>query len=358
MPRLRRVAGSLIAVLVAGCIAPGGVPEQGYQRPGGDGPDDNGDRPDAWFSEGKVDGGSDNEFIDAAVCEQSVPIVVERKQDRPDLLLIVDKSGSMIGPLDFFNPFMSKWDVMRGTLSKVVGEREDTINFGLMLFPDGSVCGGASLKVDVGPNNGDEIKGALNGSFPDGDTPTDQAMRDALAYYDSIPVNPFGRYALLATDGLPNCIDPADPEAVTPGPAIDAIGELAAAGIQTFVLGFGGGIDVDHATLQDMATAGGTGSAYQADSAVDLAAELNTISGLVSIPSCTYALTSTPPDPKKVGITFDGVPVPMSPSHVTGWDYNAADNTINFYGDSCVTLQSGSVEEVHVDYGCGGPIIG
>lgn len=40
-----------------------------------------------------------------------------------------------------------------------------------------------------------------------------------------------------------------------------------------------------------------------------------------------------------------------------GWDYDPTTNTITFYGADCATVQSGSVTNVQVDFGCPGPLI-
>src|SRR5688572_6468257 len=96
---------------------------------------------------------------------------------------------------------------------------------------------------------------------------------------------------------------------------------------------------------------------YQANSPDQLQMALQQISGQVSVPSCTFELTSAPDDPSRLAVSVNGNPVPRSASHTTGWDYDATTNTITFYGPSCSELQSGTVTEVHVDYGCGGPVV-
>ena len=98
-------------------------------------------------------GPGDDEFNgpDAAICDQVTPIELQEPQP-PDLLLTVDKSGSMAEPLGTGE---MKWLVMRTALTNLTTEYERGINFGLMTFPTGSVCDAGSVQADVGPQRGD-----------------------------------------------------------------------------------------------------------------------------------------------------------------------------------------------------------
>jgi hypothetical protein len=49
----------------------------------------------------------------------------------------------------------------------------------------------------------------------------------------------------------------------------------------------------------------------------------------------------------------DPTPIPSDPAQ--GWQYDPATNQITFYGSSCQALQSGSVSDVDVVYGCTEP---
>ncbi|RMH44875.1 MAG: VWA domain-containing protein [Deltaproteobacteria bacterium] len=299
-------------------------------------------------------GGGGDEFVDAAVCDQVEPIEITAVPP-PDLLLVVDKSGSMEEPL---GTGQQKWQVMRGALIDLVTAYDSGINFGLALYPDDDTCAPGSVRSAIAPQNSSAITTALNATRPDGGTPTHTTLQAALAYYNSIPVNPQGRYVLLATDGQPNCKNIADPTDPAINESIQAITALRNAGIPTYVLGFGDGINSDPTTLQAMANAGGTLTYYAANSPAELQAALDAIAGEINVPSCTFALEEVPEDVGELGVYFDDVPVPRNPSHADGWDYDPATNSITFYGATCDQLQSGSVGEVRVDYGCGGgPIV-
>ncbi len=299
-------------------------------------------------------GGGNNEFIDAAVCDQVEPVQISEVPP-PDLMLVVDKSGSMAEPLGTGE---QKWQVMRNALTTVVAQYETGINFGLMLFPADDTCAAGNVLTGIAPLNSAAISASLNSTVPNGGTPTHTTMQDALAYYTGIPVNPQGRYVLLATDGQPNCRDIADPTSPTITESIAAIQNLNANGILTFVLGFGDGINSDPGTLQAMATAGGTMDYYAANSPAELQAALEAIAGEINVQSCTFVLEEIPEDVDELGVFFDDVAVPRNPSHTDGWDYDPATNSITFYGPSCDALRGGAVGEVRVDYGCGGgPVV-
>jgi hypothetical protein len=301
-------------------------------------------------------GGGDPEFGEPdAACAETQPIMVSSTIATPDVMLLVDKSGSMAEPLG--TSAQVKWDVMRTALSAVVPAHDATIRWGLMSYPPDGQCGAAALNAPIAPMNSSAVVGALGGITPDGATPTQYSVAAAGAVFASLPVNPDGRYLLLATDGLPNC-NGGDPQAASDAASIAAVQALAAQGILTFVIGFGSGVTDNPATLQAMAEAGGTDHFYAADSATELQAALDAISGTVTTVSCTFTLATTPEDPDKLTVTIDGIPIPRDTSHATGWDYDASTNSITFFGDTCTQLGGGTAGAVGVDYGCGGPIIG
>jgi len=299
-------------------------------------------------------GGGNGEFTDAAVCDQVEPIEISVVPP-PDLMLVVDKSGSMDDPLGTGE---QKWQVMRNALNTVVTQYENGINFGLMLFPADDTCAAGNVLTGIAPTNSAAVSTSLNLTQPNGGTPTHTTLQSSLVYYSGIPVNPAGRYVLLATDGQPNCLDVGDPSIPSITQSIAAIQSLSANGIPTFVLGFGDGINSDPATLQAMATAGGTMNYYAANSPAELQAALEAIAGELNVPSCTFSLEEIPADLDELGVYFDDVAVPRSPSQTDGWDYDPATNSITFYGLSCDDLQGGGVDQVRVDYGCGGgPVV-
>lgn len=333
-PRFRPSA--LTAFLVWGLATAscgGQVEATGDGTGTGDGEGEFADRPDATIGSG---------------CGEVRPIEVTGAAP-PDLLLVVDKSGSMADPL--FNG-QQKWNTMRSALGAVVTGNSSSINFGLMLYPTDDICQAGQVTAPVTAGSSTAVTNALSNVFPDGGTPTHSSLGAALNYFQNAGATTNNRYVLLATDGEPNCV--VDWDATIPGinQSIDAITALKQAGIPTYVLGFGNG--VNSSTLESMAQAGGTGKFYAANSPVELTAALDAIAGEVGVPACSFALSETPEDPARLRLFFDNTEVARSTQHTTGWDYNPTTNTMSVYGASCDQLQSGDVGNMHVDYGCTG----
>ena len=321
-------------------------------------------------SHGGDDGGDDGSgtpdggiptFPDAPSCgEQTEPIEVENLGDPPDLLIVLDRSGSMADPIPSFPPdFTPKWQIMRNALNPVAAANDDNIRFGLLEFPEDNDCGvtAGAVKVPININQAPEIASYFASRNPNGNTPAQAGLQRALTHYQSIPVNTAGRYVLFATDGEPNCSS-GDPAAET----VAAVTALANAGIKTFVIGFGGGF-VDDSVLNDSAIAGqvprpgGPPHYYAANNAAELDAALQAIAGGIVVPSCSYSLATLPPDPDNVTVTLDGMVVPRSTNHTNGWDYYPDAGTITFFGTYCDQIQAGAVGEVSFSYGCPGPVI-
>ena len=345
-----RASTAMVLLLLGGLVACG--PSNRADDGGGDdGGDDGGGDPDA----------SIPIFPDAPTCgEQTEPIEVEELGDPPDLLIVLDRSGSMSSPIPTFPPdFTPKWEIMRDAVNAVAGTNETNIRFGLLEFPENNDCGvtGGAVKVPIDISNAGEIAAYFAGRSPDGNTPAQLGLQQALTYYNSIPVNAAGRYVLFATDGEPNCSS-GDPAAET----VAAVTGLANAGIKTYVLGFGGGF-ADDSVLNNSAIAGqvpkpgGPPHYYAANNAAELDAALQAIAGGIVIPSCSFSLATLPPDPDNVTVTLDGMVVPRSTNHTNGWDYYPDAGTITFFGTYCDMIQAGGAAEVSFEYGCPGPII-
>lgn len=291
---------------------------------------------------------------------QTEPIAVENLGDPPDLLIVLDRSGSMDSPIPQFPPdFTTKWTIMKNALNALAAAKEDNIRFGVLEFPTDDDCAvdGTAVKVPVDIHQAQEIASYFGSRSPGGNTPAQLGLQQALAHYGTIPVNPAGQYVLFATDGEPNC-SAGDPAAET----VAAVTGLASAGIKTFVLGFGGGF-VDDSVLNDSALAGlvpragGPPHYYAANNAAELEAVLDTIAGGIIVPSCSFALASAPPDPDNVTVTLGGNVVPRSTQHTNGWDYWPDSMTITFFGTYCDMIESGAVAEVSFTYGCPGPVV-
>ncbi len=320
------------------------------------------DHPGTGDDDDTVDDAATTPDTTAETCgAQSENIGVVSLGDPPDLLVVLDRSGSMQSPPQQFPPiFTPKWTIMRNGLNSVAAAKDQAIKFGLLEFPSDDNCAAdASVEVPIALGASGAIATYFSNRSPNGNTPAHIGLGSALAHFNSLPVNPAGRYVLFATDGLPNCMG-GDPDVASNAATVSAVTALASAGIPTYVLGFG--TFADPTILNDAAVAGlkpkpGSTKYYEANNAAELDQALQAIAGGVIVPSCSYQLASAPPVPEDVTVTLNGVVVPRSPSHTDGWDYHPDAMTITFFGSYCASIQSGSVANVSFVYGCPGPVL-
>jgi hypothetical protein len=314
--------------------------------------DDTGVRPDG--------GGGSEQSADAASCgvEQQT---IEATNPAPDMLIVLDRSGSMNESIDggWFSP--SKWRVMRDALKTVTLANQQAIRFGLKMFPSNNGCDvGAGMPVGIDLGQSSAIVDAMNDSGAGGDTPAQLGLQRALAIYQAAPASTGARYVLFATDGFPNCAD-SEEEAETA--TIDAVEALADAGIKSFVVGFGSSVTANPGFLDQVAMAGlvprpnGPPHFYPANNEAQLKQALQQIAGGVAVPSCSFTLDELPPVPDLVSVSIDDTAVPRDPDHVEGWDYHPDMSTITFFGSYCTMVESGGATNVEFLYGCPGPMV-
>jgi hypothetical protein len=219
----------------------------------------------------------------------------EVRCDAPRILIVLDKSSSMLGPVPSGD---TKWDAARAAVESVTRAFEDTIDFGLMIFPEPDECHPGAVFVDPAPGTSGAIVDALGPPPPDGGnyTPMAQSL-DAAGRVPELADAARRNYVLLLTDGWQWC-DPYDPDTrFTPVDAVRALHDDRE--ITTFVVGFGDA--VDFLTLSRAAVAGGSpapgcdvdadeigedGCHYQAEDVGDLTDALEAIARTVSEEVC------------------------------------------------------------------------
>jgi hypothetical protein len=214
---------------------------------------------------------------DAMSCEQT------------DLMIVLDRSGSLAQRPDGSMPpntpegaLETKWYAAITTIESVVAAYQDTVRFGLTMFPsdpegeegrdcsnletwlidylppetDNRACEPAEVAVPAGQASLAAIDGAIE-LMDTGlclSTPIGAGLAAAQA---SLAAGADGRdqLALLITDGNDTCDGDAGYDTLSL-PTADA---LAAAGVRTYVVGFdGSGSGVSPTHLNDLACAGGT----------------------------------------------------------------------------------------------------
>jgi hypothetical protein len=321
-----------------------------------------------------------------------------------NILLVIDKSGSMKDPL----AGTSRWNAMKMALATALDKVKGTVSFGLEFFPNGSdakeVCdvpaGEAAIVLPVGPGTATvpEIVKAFDTNQPAGGTPTAAALARAYDYFTAGAGKALtgDRYVLLATDGGPNCnasltcataactsnLD--DPQR-TCGPRMpdgsaanccdakipngpsncldDAataaqIARLTAAKVKTFVVGIAG-TEAYAKSLDQFAVAGGVANpdappSYFAVTAAGGVAGLTAVFSAITtrlITTCRLQLQSNPPDTMQLNVSVDGALVPSGPE---GWqlDTSTSPPTIVLEGTTCSRVQVNGANSVQIVYGC------
>jgi MYXO-CTERM domain-containing protein len=231
----------------------------------------------------------------------------------PNMLIVQDISSSMTGEING----TSKWSSAKSAVKKVtdkygLSSSVMKVRFGLEVFanPDQSNypppwecdvfgincpddCKADKVHVGVADNNAAAVQGRMNSVEPWSLTPIKRALNVALGY-SALKDTARQNFVLLVTDGIETCDGTNDSVAVATS--------LKNAGIKTYVVGFGSGVDAD--LLNSLAIAGGTAMTgttkyYQADNQAALESALDVIAGQVASGDCTV--------PGKLGECAKGV---------------------------------------------------
>ena len=291
----------------------------------------------------------------------------------PDLLIILDKSGSMANDAmdqPCGGACQSKWSSMTDGINMVVAQTDTTIRWGLKFFSNDNACGvNAGPAVPIAAGNAPAIATAIMGTMPGGSTPTAAAVTSGATYLLGLTdTNP--KYILLATDGEPNCAAAGGGGGKRGGGganASDAPGAeaavtmAAAAGIPVFVVGVGN-VTSAQMTLDQLATDGGRAQAteplyYPVSNTADLVAVLTKIGGQIT--SCTFSLGKAPPDPTNIAVyAYAGTTsTRLAQSMTNGWEYGAGMTSIELFGAACDAVKAKTTTDVQAVFGCPGVII-
>jgi len=287
----------------------------------------------------------------------------------PNIMVIVDRSGSMRFDLDGDCPFVgsgcpssgtpnpdfqqSRWSAVRNALVGPDGliRRLDAIaRFGLALYwkpgedspamRDGEMCATTDVVgFTQSLQNADSIAGLFDVNAPSGYTPTAEAIDAVTDSWAASPPPDGPTVYLLATDGAPNGCDE-DDEAIDRENSLQAVTRAFDLGIQTFVLG----VSFDDAHLQDLADAGrgvtSGATLWTADSVPELESALEQI--VVQNIPCTVRLTDGVIDTSKAcegRVSLGGQPLGCNDAR-RGW--RAVDGeTIELLGSACADWRVG-----------------
>jgi hypothetical protein len=296
---------------------------------------------------------------------EPTPCQVEMKQVfpiPPDVLLVLDKSGSMSMESwdhdeDPQTPAVTRWKSLHGVVKDVVTKFDDTVNFGVKLYPkidagsfvdQGACVVNPGVEVEIAPMNAVNVLAGI----PDADfevlggTPMETGVKEAYSYLTSLdPGNQ--RFALLIADGeiSKTCQGEVFQEAVA---AVEQA--LVDHGIPTYVVG----IDVDGTTseqLTDLALAGGKTDPngpplfYQTTSQIQLQAAIQQI--VDDTLSCVVDVDPAPSEPELFEAWVGGEKAdPVADcAKDDGWVWTQEFTQLELCGAACQKLkQSGKVE--------------
>jgi hypothetical protein len=276
-----------------------------------------------------------------------------------NMLLVIDKSDSMKDPTSV-NDQRQKAEVLVESMKFVLDTYQGKIRFGWMAFPNRTDCDPGVVSVELGDDSADTIRSLLDSFFPWGKTPTGETLENADEYYTQLNDTERTNFVVLVTDGLPTCPNGNGlPDARDDALALGAVGTLYSHGVGTFVIGLGEDINNSNPDLlDDMAEAGGhprdgAEKYYPANNQTDLEAAFRDIAKVVM--ECHLDLGVVPEEPDFLWVYFDGQPISRDRAHLNGFDYDAANNRIDFYGEACDKLKNGEVVKVDVKMGCAPP---
>ena len=338
--------------------------------------------------------------IPGTVAQQETSVPLAFNQPKPNLMLLVDKSGSM-------SDLVVPGDPGSGTkitvLQQVMGEflvpnvpdaGPPVARVGLARFPNQDCVPTTSSDVlaplppaDAGDaasvleNAAVAANTALQSLTPGGGTPTQASLQFIASNISELSDPSREDFVLLLTDGLPNCNDnlnfltctctssPAPPcmsneDCLDKTATVAQVQSMRAAGIRTIVIGFGADVlgSIAQDTLEAMAEAGGfvrkcpntnqscgTGNDcvlatglcseqfFQATDEDALSASLAEIGNTLTQTACVYNLEEVPSDPKLISVVLNGTP---SLPGADTWMYNSAKNQIVFLGTLCAELMN------------------
>jgi hypothetical protein len=299
----------------------------------------------------------------------------------PNLYFVLDHSTSMRNN--------NKWQNVRDAVSQIIGQIGAGARFGATMFPGVQSANSCDPGVEVMSLRQGDSRGAVQSTFlnvtaadPNGGTPTAATLENLIPTLSGLAGT---TYAILATDGGPNCnsslscsadqctsnID-GQPSCPSDGSvnccafpngsgsscldqqgAIQAAADLAAAGVQIFVLGISGSAPYGP-VLDGLAKAGGTARPseplyYRVDTP-DTAALSGAFQQIVARTGagCTFTLARLPTTLVGVRVVLDGMAIPATGPN----RWSISGNTLTLLGTSCAAVQSAGAPSLQFFDGC------
>lgn len=257
-----------------------------------------------------------------------------------------------LGYMPFPSTYPDNLDLITGMTDDEFGARgSDGYNDGWFRDNDSDCTISAESIIAPGAGNTAAVTQEyenVNAARMVGNTPTNAAMSRAMeVLVDQAPDDGSAGYAILLTDGDPNCEQ-------NPHAKVEAkIKALADAGVETYVIGY----NYDGDALTNWAAAGtilqDAGDAprdyIDADDQETLNTEMSSI--LSSLVPCDYELSSEVSDPEFVRVTIDDIDRPLEDGP-EGWTLGDDKKTILLGQQVCDALQTAGDHTIDVTVEC------
>ncbi len=287
------------------------------------------------FDVGAVDGGG------TAGCME---MMVEAQPQPPDIMLVLDRSGSMTSLTGFMR---TRWDDLLDSVMALVASYDAQVNFGARFLPP--VDTPWTMECDPNDPHNTEVEARCR----TGDFNGDGYGRGKWCRYTD-QAGHRGRtrsphWALRVTGGAVHHFS-GRRETNTCGtpPEIEALLAAAYNGgntptIKTYALSLGWEVD----ELQGYAEAGGSENYIPTENFEELTAALDQIVG--GVISCVVELDPPPPHPDSIDVSVDGVAYEKVDdcASESGWVWTSADkDAIELCGAACSQLKEIGVAEI------------
>ncbi len=276
------------------------------------------------------------------------PIDFEVIPTIPQVGLVLDASGSMNGPTTYEGQNMSRWSAVVNGVADLVDATSDRVHYGALYYPTDNYCGVGGVALPVGPNDTAAVLGSIPGAndWVTGNTPAYAAVETMFAHLQQV-ADGRPQAMVLLTDGVPGC---ANSDKVG-----DIIGQAAAAGIPTYVMGFSDGNNggIDPQALDAWAKAGGTSSGgfydfYDVADGDAVAAAFDQI--ITDAIPCTLPLpmpaTADQADFVEVRVGGTEWPEVDGCNGLPGWTWSKEFEEITLCGSACTQLKQTKVASV------------
>ncbi|MBI1947705.1 MAG: hypothetical protein HYS27_18600 [Deltaproteobacteria bacterium] len=282
---------------------------------------------------------------------------ISYERPRPNVMLLVDRSGSMAEPDACGEATCpSKWQTLLA-LGGYLNDIKGHARLGLSVYPAPGetgcgVSGGVLVPLSDAPDIDQQILDAVMSIGPDGRTPIAEAL-DEVALAGGLDDPGRDNVVVLLTDGQPNCACTGNADCERER-AVEAVERLAdrTVPIKVDVVGFGSGAAASD-TLAAMAAAAGTAPPdpvgyFQAANIEELIARLYQVAA--GLAPCRFNLDEAPAaGDLKVWLDDALVPPCTTETCDAGYTYDENAGVVELQGASCAAIRDGACHNVWFD---------